>query len=88
MAASGTARGALIIAGVAAGAVAAFAWAAGFLTPGRLAPERSVAALQPPGGAAAGARRNHADVALYAAMVSMPLIGWAMVSAAGLPMVM
>ncbi len=60
MAATGTARGGLIIAAVAVGSVAAFAWAAGFLTPGRLAPERYIAALRPPGGAVAGDRRNHA----------------------------
>ena len=60
MAASGAAKGGLIIAAVAVGSVAAFAWTAGFLTPDRLAPERYIAALRPPGGAKIGDRRNHA----------------------------
>lgn len=60
MAARGAVRGVAIIACVAVGSVAAFAWAAGFLTPDRLAPERYIAALQPPGGARIGDRRNHA----------------------------
>ncbi len=57
---AGAARGGLVIAAVAAGAVAAFAWTAGFLSPDRLAPERYVAALRPPTGFSSGDRRNHA----------------------------
>ena len=50
---------ALIAAVVGAGA-AAFAYTAGWLSPGRLTPGRMVAALAPPGGPAVGHRRNHA----------------------------
>ncbi len=39
---------------------AAFAYTAGWLSPQRLTPDKLVAALAPPGGAAPGHRRNHA----------------------------
>lgn len=49
MVARGVAKLALVIGGVAAGSVAAFERTAGVLTPGRLTPERYIAALRPPG---------------------------------------
>ena len=53
--------GSLIVIAVVVGcAGAAFAYAAGWLSPGRLTPSRLVAALAPPGGPVAGHRRNHA----------------------------
>ncbi|MGA2046006.1 MAG: catalase family peroxidase [Roseiarcus sp.] len=50
----------IVIAAVVGCAGAAFAYAAGWLSPGRLTPSRLVAALAPPGGPVAGHRRNHA----------------------------
>src|ERR1700743_2344008 len=50
----------LIIAGVLGIVAIAFAYTAGWLTPGRLSPENLVAPLAPPGGPAKGYRRNHA----------------------------
>ncbi|WP_183190779.1 catalase family peroxidase [Ancylobacter tetraedralis] len=47
-------------AAVIAAATGAFAYTAGWLSPGRLTPTRLVAALAPPGGPALGHRRNHA----------------------------
>ncbi len=49
-----------LIALVVAGSAAAFAYTAGWLSPGRLTPTRLVAALAPPEGPALGHRRNHA----------------------------
>ncbi|MBP0495561.1 catalase family peroxidase [Pararoseomonas indoligenes] len=48
-----------VIAGVLCGATAAFAYTAGWLSPGRLSREKVVGALSPPGGPAPGHRRNH-----------------------------
>lgn len=45
---------------VVAGGAAAFAYTAGWLSPDRLTPAKIVDAFAPPGGAAAGHRRNHA----------------------------
>src|SRR6201994_18114 len=42
------------------GAAAAFAYTAGWLSPRRLTPDKMLAALAPPTGAALGHRRNHA----------------------------
>ena len=50
----------VLIAAVAAGGAAAFAYTGGFLTPERLTPAKIVGALAPPGGPALGYRRNHA----------------------------
>lgn len=50
----------VLIAVVLGGGAAAFAYTAGWLSPGRLTPERMIAALAPPGGAPLGHRRNHA----------------------------
>ena len=50
----------VLIAAIVAGSAAAFAYTAGWFSPGRLTPERLVAALAPPGGPALGHRRNHA----------------------------
>lgn len=55
-----TTRAGAIIAGVVAVAALLFLYVAGWFTPDRLSPERFVAALSPPGGAALGHRRNHA----------------------------
>ncbi|MCB8880657.1 catalase family peroxidase [Acidisoma cellulosilytica] len=53
--------GSLIVIAVIVGAsAAAFAYTAGWLTPGRLTPVKVVDALAPPGGPALGHRRNHA----------------------------
>jgi catalase len=49
-----------IIGLVVAGAAVAFAYAGGWLTPGRLTPAKVITALAPPGGPALGHRRNHA----------------------------
>jgi catalase len=49
-----------IIAAVIAIAAGAFAWTAGWLSPGRLTPEKLVGALAPAGGPSLGHRRNHA----------------------------
>jgi catalase len=50
-----------LIIGVVLGVAAiAFAYTAGWLSPGRLTPRRLVASLAPPGGPALGHRRNHA----------------------------
>ncbi len=58
---SGRPIGALVlIAAVVAGGAAAFAYTGGFLTPGRLTPDRMVDALAPPTGPVPGYRRNHA----------------------------
>jgi catalase len=51
---------AIIIATIVGLTAAAFAYTAGWLSPARLTPERFIAALQPPGGAPLGHRRNHA----------------------------
>src|SRR3954470_16488758 len=48
------------IAAVLGGGAAAFAYAAGWLSPGRLTPELMISALTPPSGAPLGHRRNHA----------------------------
>ena len=50
----------VLIAAVLAGGAAAFAYTAGWLSPGRLTPERMIEALTPPSGAPLGHRRNHA----------------------------
>jgi catalase len=55
-----TFRSLVLIAVVVAALVAAFAYTAGWLSPGRLTPVKIVNALAPPGGAALGFRRNHA----------------------------
>jgi len=55
-----TLRAVLVIAAVAGLAALAFAYTAGWLTPGRLTPKKLVAGLAPPGGPALGHRRNHA----------------------------
>lgn len=55
------ALGSLVLIAVIVGTgAAAFAYTAGWLSPQRLTPEKLVAALAPPGGAAPGHRRNHA----------------------------
>src|SRR6516225_11376358 len=50
----------VLIAVIIAGGAAAFAYTAGWFSPQRLTPEKMVAALAPPTGAALGHRRNHA----------------------------
>ncbi len=50
----------IAIAVIVGSGAAAFAFTAGWLSPGRLTPDRIVAAFAPPGGAALGHRRNHA----------------------------
>lgn len=50
----------VLIAAVVGFSVGAFAYTAGWLTPGRLTSTELVSALAPPGGAALGHRRNHA----------------------------
>ena len=50
----------VLIAAVVGGGAAAFAYTAGWLSPGRLTPERMIAALTPPSGPPLGHRRNHA----------------------------
>jgi catalase len=50
----------VLIAVVIGGGAAAFAYTAGWFSPQRLTPEKMVAALAPPTGAALGHRRNHA----------------------------
>jgi catalase len=50
----------VLIAAICGGGAAAFAYTAGWLSPGRLTPERMIEALAPPGGAPLGHRRNHA----------------------------
>ena len=50
----------VLIAAVAAGGAAAFAYTGGFLTPRRLTPAKVVDALAPPTGPVLGHRRNHA----------------------------
>ncbi|MFM0292673.1 MULTISPECIES: catalase family peroxidase [Paraburkholderia] len=55
-----TFRSLVLIAIVVAALVAAFAFTAGWLSPGRLTPAKIVNGLAPPGGAALGFRRNHA----------------------------
>lgn len=55
-----TARSLALIAAVAVVLVAAFAYTAGWLTPGRITPAKVVNGLAPPGGPALGFRRNHA----------------------------
>ena len=56
-----TALGPLVlIAAVVGCAAAAFAYTAGWITPGRLTPDKMVDALAPPTGAVPGHRRNHA----------------------------
>jgi catalase len=52
--------GSLLLIAVVVGAGAAFAYTAGWFSPQRLTPEKIVAALAPPTGAALGHRRNHA----------------------------
>jgi catalase len=51
-----------VVVGVAAGA---FAYTAGWLSPGRLTPDRLVAAFAPPGGPSLGRRRNHVKGACF-----------------------
>ncbi|WNC92751.1 catalase family peroxidase [Paraburkholderia sp. FT54] len=55
-----TLRSLVLIAVVVAALVAAFAFTAGWLSPGRVTPAKIVNGLAPPGGAALGFRRNHA----------------------------
>src|SRR5471030_1477513 len=55
-----TVRSLALIAVVVVALVAAFAFTAGWLSPGRLTPAKIVNGLAPPGGAALGFRRNHA----------------------------
>ena len=55
-----TFRSLVLIAIVVIALVAAFAFTAGWLSPGRLTPAKIVNGLAPPGGAALGFRRNHA----------------------------
>ncbi|GGE03549.1 sulfur regulated plasmid-encoded protein [Aureimonas endophytica] len=50
----------VLIAAVVGSGAAAFAYTAGWLSPGRLTPAKLVDALAPPGGPAPGHRRNHA----------------------------
>jgi catalase len=50
----------VVIAAVVGISAAAFAYTAGWLSPGRLTPAKIVDALAPPGGPALGHRRNHA----------------------------
>ncbi|MBV8594054.1 MAG: catalase family peroxidase [Caulobacteraceae bacterium] len=50
----------MLIAAVVGVAAAAFAYTAGWLSPGRISPEQFVAALTPPSGEPLGHRRNHA----------------------------
>ncbi|QDP21952.1 catalase family peroxidase [Bradyrhizobium cosmicum] len=50
----------VLIAAVLGGGAAVFAYTAGWFSPGRLSPERMIAALTPPSGAPLGHRRNHA----------------------------
>ncbi|MBR0816751.1 catalase family peroxidase [Bradyrhizobium liaoningense] len=50
----------VLIAAVLGGGAAAFAYTAGWLSPGRLTPEGMITALTPPSGAPLGHRRNHA----------------------------
>ena len=50
----------VLIAIIIAGGAAAFAYTAGWFSPQRLTPDKLVAALAPPTGAALGHRRNHA----------------------------
>jgi len=50
----------VLIAVVLGGGAAAFAYTAGWFSPGRLSPERMITALTPPSGAPLGHRRNHA----------------------------
>ncbi|APG13139.1 catalase [Bradyrhizobium elkanii] len=50
----------VLIAAVLGGSAAAFAYTAGWFSPGRLTPERMIAALTPPSGPPLGHRRNHA----------------------------
>ena len=49
-----------LIAVIIAAIAGAFAYTAGFLSPGRLTPQKLVAAFAPPGGPGLGHRRNHA----------------------------
>src|SRR4029079_17054327 len=49
-----------LIAAILGGGAAAFAYTAGWLSPGRLTPERMIEALTPAGGVPLGHRRNHA----------------------------
>lgn len=53
-------RSLVLIAVIVAALVAAFAFTAGWLSPGRLTPARIVNGLAPPGGPTLGFRRNHA----------------------------
>ncbi|HZZ12928.1 MAG TPA: catalase family peroxidase [Paraburkholderia sp.] len=53
-------RSLVLIAVVVVALVAAFAYTAGWLSPGRITPAKVVNGLAPPGGAALGFRRNHA----------------------------
>jgi catalase len=55
-----TVRSLVLIAVVVVAVVAAFAYTAGWLSPGRLTPAKIVNGLAPPGGATLGFRRNHA----------------------------
>lgn len=57
---SSTLASLVLIAAVVGGSAAGFAYAAGWLSPDRLTPQKLVNALAPPGGPAPGYRRNHA----------------------------
>jgi catalase len=55
------ALGSLVVIAIVVGVgAAAFAYTAGWLSPGRFTPDKLIAALAPPGGPALGHRRNHA----------------------------
>ncbi|UPJ66982.1 catalase family peroxidase [Bradyrhizobium sp. 191] len=58
----------VLIAAVVGGSAAAFAYTAGWLTPGRLTPDRMIAALTPPSGPPLGHRRNHAKGICFTGM--------------------
>jgi catalase len=58
--ASADIRSLVVIAAIVCAGAAAFAYAAGWLSPNRLTPTKLVDSLAPPGGPALGHRRNHA----------------------------
>jgi catalase len=64
-----SALGSLVLIAIIVGAGgAAFAYTAGWFSPQRLTPDKLVAALAPPGGAAPGHRRNHAKGICFTGM--------------------